>query len=295
MDRSASAGRAGRGRFRRRDCPRRARARCRTRAGSRCRPAVAGGQELQGSRGRARRSRCSAASKCGCQTLHACSACAVMSGVLRSNGSVPQPRQNVGMPPSRFWRPSNQRAPAAAAAPSADPDRRAAATPGARPACRPRRARRRAGRPGPAARRRVGERMLPRVLLAEQPVPHRPAFAGRQRAGLGQRFDRQRRHPRRQVRVDRPAAVGAHRLDEEPHALFRRPGCRPGPCRQAHHHEAGQRRRFQEAAARRLDGAQQARRRGANPSSQRAGRADSTTARSDAAPGRWRSAPAARS
>ena len=58
----------------------------------------------------------------------------------------------------------------------------------------------------------------------------------RQRAGLRERPDRQRRHPGREVGVDRPAAVVAHRVDEEPHARFhdrtaglshRRPGSSP--------------------------------------------------------------------
>jgi hypothetical protein len=35
-------------------------------------------------------------------TDHAAIAWAVMSVLLRSNGSLPQPRQNVGIPPSRF-------------------------------------------------------------------------------------------------------------------------------------------------------------------------------------------------
>ena len=40
----------------------------------------------------------------------------MISGVLRSNGSVPQPRQNVGIPPSLFCRSRSHRTPAAAAA-----------------------------------------------------------------------------------------------------------------------------------------------------------------------------------
>ena len=38
-----------------------------------------------------------------------------MSGELRSNGSCVQPRQNVGTPPSRFWRPINHVTPRSAA------------------------------------------------------------------------------------------------------------------------------------------------------------------------------------
>ena len=100
---ASNAGREEREPCRTPGCPRRARARCRTTAGSRCRPLAAwppGTRRLAPAA--ARTSRCSAGSKCGHHALHARSACAVISGVLRSNGSVPQPRQNVGMPPSRF-------------------------------------------------------------------------------------------------------------------------------------------------------------------------------------------------
>ena len=41
-------------------------------------------------------------------------ACAVMSGLERSKGSVPQPLQNVGIPPSRFCKSNNHTAPARA-------------------------------------------------------------------------------------------------------------------------------------------------------------------------------------
>ena len=48
------------------------------------------------------------------------SACAVISGVLLSKGSFVQPRQNVGMPPSRFCNPSSQVMPAETATAIAD-------------------------------------------------------------------------------------------------------------------------------------------------------------------------------
>ncbi len=52
--------------------------------------------------------------KCGIHALQARSVCAVRSGLLRSNGSAPQPRQNVGIPPSRFCSPRSHCTPACA-------------------------------------------------------------------------------------------------------------------------------------------------------------------------------------
>ena len=56
--------------------------------------------------------------------------------------------------------------------------------------------------PGPAAGGGVGVGMHDSVLLAEQPGSQ--AGAGVERHVVPQGVDRQRRHPRRQVRVDRP-------------------------------------------------------------------------------------------
>src|SRR5262245_20734319 len=48
------------------------------------------------------------------------SAYAVTSALLRSKGRCPQPRQNVGMPPSLFWRSRSQEIPAFADALDSD-------------------------------------------------------------------------------------------------------------------------------------------------------------------------------
>ena len=114
------------------------------------------------------------------------------------------------------------------------------------------------------------ERMLARALLAEQPLPHRPRSSPAAAPGFRERANRQRRHPGGEIRVDRPAAVGAHRVDEEPDARFHDRAVGLSHPGQAHDHEAGQRRGFEVAAALGLHGSQQAMRQAANPPSQRA-------------------------
>ena len=131
-------------------------------------------------------------------------------------------------------------------------------------------------------------------LLAEQPVEQLvPAVERFEIAGRRQGVDGQRRHPDRQVGVDRPAPVRAGGLDDEVDAAGddavggRRQPLPPGPPLrsgeggesrigsplpasgrgvrgerlsshrpQTHHHETRQRRRLQVAAARRLDALQ---------------------------------------
>ena len=69
------------------------------------------------------------------------------------------------------------------------------------------------------------------VLLPEQPGDQLLFLVQRlQVARRRQRVDRQRRHPRREVRVDGPAAVRAHRVDEELDRLARPPDDPPGRC-----------------------------------------------------------------
>ncbi len=116
-------------------------------------------------------------------------------------------------------------------------------------------------RPGPSARCRPGVRVLARVLLIEQPSADRlPPL--RIQGGVGQRVDRQRSHPRGEVRVDGPGPAGSHAGAEE---LDRSPRHARAPLRgagrqQAHQDEARQRRGFQEPAAFRLDFGQHAQR-----------------------------------
>ena len=159
-------------------------------------------------------------------------------GAAAIKRQVPQPRQNVGQPPSRFCRsqqPSECR-----------PDdtlqssqvRRRSSCQGQRalPACRPRPARRPATASRPSRPGRAGVGMPLLVLLPQQPVAQLVALVELvQVARRCQGVDRQRRHPRRQVRVDRPAAVGPHRLDQKLDALRhdgmrRLATCSPGPA-----------------------------------------------------------------
>ena len=201
------------------------------------------------------------ARQCGSQALQARSACAVISGVLRSNGSVPQPRQNVGMPPSRFWTPSSQRAPAAAAATVARirlaelPQRqqRAGRVVGVRHAAAQR-------RPRPGARRGVGERMLARRSAdasshcrIERRISRRAASPASASAPIDSVV----------TQVARFVSIGqlpSGRIDSSRNRTPRVDDRTVGPtrARQAHHDEAGQRRRLEVAAALRLHLAQHA-------------------------------------
>ncbi len=98
--------------------------------------------------------------------------------------------------------------------------------------------------PRPPARRGVRVGMLDAILLAEDPVEQRRALGvvepRRQRPARGERFDRQRRRPRRQVGVDRPAAVvadgawpGRRRPRGSPPPRWRRRPSRGGRSRNA--------------------------------------------------------------
>ena len=72
-------------------------------------------------------------------------------------------------------------------------------------------------------------------------------------AGISECVDRQRRHPRAKVRVDRPAAVLTNRVDEEVDAAARRGVIDLAARREAHRHERRQRGGFEKATVRRLE------------------------------------------
>ena len=183
-------------------------------------------------------------------------ACAVRSGLLRSKGSAPQPRQKVGMPPSRFCSPSSQSRPACDRAVRVGPQETRA--PGARRRCRPRRARRPGGPSRPSRR---GQRWC---------------RDGRRGAGCAAatRAGRAARRPKRPPRpgpptesvVTQPArSESMGQLPSSRCARARKSspapatGCwRTARRDQAQHDEAGERHGLQVPAALRLQGAQDA-------------------------------------
>ena len=152
-------------------------------------------------------------------TVKARRVCAVRSGQDRSNGSRPQPRQNVGRPPSRFCSSSNQRT----------PFRTAASTSSSRGASRC------SASNAPAVSSASGT--APGRSLQPQPPGPAPVNGWRARccwssnqrrsgsrspdssglpsSPLLNATDRQGAHPGRQVAVDRPAAVVALPGNEE--------------------------------------------------------------------------------
>src|SRR5262245_37993233 len=110
------------------------------------------------------------------------------------------------------------------------------------------------GRPRPGSGPRMGKWMLATCLLRQQPTPRAGAGLLRQRTRCRQSTDRQGGHPRREIRVDRPTPIRPTRLDEKRHTgVDNRTVGLVHPC-QAHHDEAGERRRFEIAAALRLHG-----------------------------------------
>ena len=163
---------------------------------------------------------------------------AVRSQPLRSNGRCPQPRQNVGQPPSRFCRcqqPTQTRCRLSA---SCDLVRRslhrlADAMQGQAwpPACRRHPARRpaTASRPSRPDRPRCTDAAPCTAAAAASRAARRACPSLSRSPAAARALTRQRRHPGRQVRVDRPAAVGPHRLHQKLDALARPPDDRARP------------------------------------------------------------------
>ena len=85
----------------------------------------------------------------------------------------------------------------------------------------------------------------------------RRAGAGRGRRGghapRRQSVHRKRRDPGREIGVDGPTAVVARRGEQKLNSHFRHGMIHLSAARQTHHHETGQRRGFEETAARRLN------------------------------------------
>ena len=190
----------------------------------------------------------------GLHASQARTACAVRSAPLRSKGSAPHPRQNVGMPPSRFCRSSSHLMPAAAArrVSSSGSRLRSASKRPRRVVCVRHAARQR--RPRPGARSGAGVGMFGPGLLREQPGAQPGARRSvemlREAAAAVEGLDRQGRHPRGQVRIDRPAAIlphgGAQEVESQPDdGVVALAG---GDER--HGDETGERRRLQESAVR---------------------------------------------
>ena len=98
------------------------------------------------------------------------------------------------------------------------------------------------------------------VLLAKQPVEDAPALLGAHHLvnARAERVDGERRHPRRKVRVNRPAPVGTHGLEQKLDSVQRDGMVSIAAAREAHGDETGQRRGFEEPAIRRLDALQHA-------------------------------------
>ena len=106
--------------------------------------------------------------------------------------------------------------------------------------------------PGPAAGSRLRIRMHDGVLLVQQPAGQIRSLLPRERLGA-KRVDGQRGQPGGQIRVDGPAAILADRSGQKVDAPSR-DGMIPQPdAGQAHRHETGQRRGFEEAAGLGLD------------------------------------------
>ena len=151
------------------------------------------------------------------------------------------------------------------------------------------------GGPCPRPWSRVGERVFSIRLLREQPVPHRRLLSHRECAGRTERADRERRDPRRQVGVDRPAAILAHRLAQKTHAGIDDRAGGLAHAGQAHDHEARQRGGFQVAAACRLHLPEVRATFGDGRGSAGDARWGCASAHGDDGPARWLSAPAAHS
>ena len=95
-------------------------------------------------------------------------------------------------------------------------------------------------------------RMLSFELLTQQPVEHSQSFRSAFWK-LAQGIHRQRRKPRRKVRINGPTPIGPSGSTKELGALDRhRMRPLPAPC-QAHHDEAGERDGLQKPAAGRLN------------------------------------------
>ena len=192
-----------------------------------------------------------------CQAAKARKAWAVRSVPLRSKGSVPHPRQNVGQPPSRFCNLSSH----SVACRTAQPIRarrcdrpRDRAPDVQREQCPGRIVRIGNGAaqiaPAESAGIGAGEGMSLLVLASQKPIEtiRRQQFRNIFAAGR-EGIDRKRRDPRRQIRIDRPTAVGAHGIDEELNPRARHFMFCAADGGEAHHDEARQRRRFEIAAA----------------------------------------------
>ena len=240
------------------------------------------------------------------QACRARRACAVKSAPLRSNGSLPQPRQNVGQPPSAFCRLSSQPQPGEPplrrrARSSWRIDGRATIPPGVQRQQRPGRIvgvgyRAAQVAPAPAARRGAGVGMLACGCWQSSSQSRIPSFDNVLAAG-GQGVDGQRRVPGGQVGVDRPTAVVAEGVADEPQTRPGSPEWSDATDRgQAHDDKTGQRHRLQ--VTRRWPAASAAARvraaadRGRSPPAQRAEIAEGD---GNAWPGRWPPARGSRS
>jgi len=109
--------------------------------------------------------------------------------------------------------------------------------------------------PRPAAGRGVGVGMQLTILLCQKPIPDFCAFIFREKFTdrITQRVDRQRGDPCCQIRVNRPAAIGAHRLVQEFHTLRHHRMVRHTAAGQAHGYKTRQWRGLKKAAIGRLN------------------------------------------
>ncbi len=173
----------------------------------------------------------SGASSCGSQAVQARRVCAVRSGELRSKGSAPQPRQKVGIPPSRFAGRAARRTPICPGGARGRIDG-AEMQQGEQGAGGVVRIGDTAGQigPGPPARGGVGIGMLLPILLAEQPFAKGELLLGSERAGLmRKRFDGERGDPGGEIGVDRPTAI-ACTLARRKRTARRATGCCAWPA-----------------------------------------------------------------
>lgn len=114
-------------------------------------------------------------------------------------------------------------------------------------------------RPPPCSRFRAGIGVTCLSLLGDQPfVKFRFSFERIEGAGRVQRVDRESCDPDREVAVDRPATIRSDGVHQEPLTEFGDRMVGGADPRKTHNDETGQRDRFEEAPARRLNARQNA-------------------------------------